>query len=258
MMAVRVENMTYAYKKEKNVLDHINFEIMDGEILSLLGPNGTGKTTLLKCVSHLLTPQEGKTYVDGTDIGSLSPRKRASLIGYVPQYGNQIFPLRVIDTILMGRTAVSGKITSTDKDIAFDVLHRLDLEKFAMKDTNELSGGQRQRVLIARALAQEPRLLVLDEPTSSLDLKNQLMTLEQIYELSRQKHISVLLSVHDLNLTSMFTDKVLILKDSEIFAYGTPRQTLTESMIHEVYQVNAQVIEDKDLYIKLQRKKYTP
>ena len=255
-MGLNVKDLYFSYGKGHDVLSDISFNIPDGQVLSLLGPNGTGKTTLLKCVSGIFKPQKGKVLVDDIDILSLPYKKRASLIGYVPQNTSSVFPLSVADTIMMGRTAVSGRIKNEDKDIVFDIIKKLNLENLSFAAINKISGGQRQRVFIGRALAQRPKLIVLDEPTSSLDLKNQLMVLELICRTAKEYGTSVLMSVHDLNLCAMFSDKVLIINNSKVFSCGSPKDVISEESVMLTYGVNSEVEKsENDVYIKLLRYK---
>lgn len=255
-MSLNVDGVTFGYTKEREILSDITFQLPFGEALFLLGPNGTGKTTLLKCINHIVAPQKGKVMISGEDVADFSPAKRAKKIGYVPQYNNHVFPMNVIDTIMMGRVSFAGyKMRGVDKDKVFDLIEKLNLQKFAFKTIDQMSGGERQRVFIARALAQEPEILILDEPTSSLDLKNQMFTLELITELAHKNGLGVILSIHDLNLTSLFADKVMILKESKIHSYGTPEETLTEEHIRKVYGVETAVTsEDGYPHVRLKKR----
>ena len=165
-MSLIVDNVSFSYNKEREILSDISFELNNGESIFLLGPNGTGKTTLLKCINHILTPSSGKITINGENIANMTPAMVAKKIGYVPQYNNNVFSMNVIDTIMLGRISFAGRrIRTEDKDIVFDLIDKLHLQKFAFKNINEMSGGERQRVFIARALAQEPEIIILDEPT---------------------------------------------------------------------------------------------
>lgn len=255
-MSLIVDNVSFSYNKEREILSDISFELNNGESIFLLGPNGTGKTTLLKCINHILTPSSGKITINGENIANMTPAMIAKKIGYVPQYNNNVFSMNVIDTIMLGRISFAGRrIRTEDKDIVFDLIDKLHLQKFAFKNINEMSGGERQRVFIARALAQEPEIIILDEPTSSLDLQNQMFTLELITDLAKNKNLGVFMSIHDLNLTSLYADKVLVLKGSKIYAFGKPNDVLTEKTVKEVYGVNAAVTEeDGAAHVRLIRK----
>jgi len=246
-MGLQAEQITFGYT-QVDVLTDISFKVEAGTILALLGPNGTGKTTLLKCIGAVHSPRRGKTLVDGEDIAEMSARKRARYIGYVPQNTAAVFPGTVIDTVLTGRMPyVDFKFTQHDKDVAFSVIHQMGLDDLTFRNINRLSGGQRQRVFIARALAQEPRALLLDEPTSSLDLKNQLTTLQLIRSLIREKHLAAVISIHDLNLAAMFCDTVMILNGASVFACGTPGEVITAENIRTVYGVKAAVDYEQQL-----------
>ncbi len=254
-MSLKVDGISFSYSEGREILTDISFELDQGETLFLLGPNGTGKTTLLKCINHILAPQKGNVYINGENVAKMTQIMRAKKVGYVPQYNNNVFPMNVVDTVMMGRIAFAGrKIRNEDKDIVFDIIDKMELQKFAFKNINEMSGGERQRVFIARALAQEPEIIIMDEPTSSLDLKNQMFTLKLITELAHSKNIGVIMSIHDLNLTSLFADKVIILKESKIYAMGDPRDTLTESNIREIYGVETAVtVEEGYSHVRLRK-----
>lgn len=254
-MSISVENISFSYTKEREILKNVSFNLKDSESLFILGPNGTGKTTLLKCINHILKPTGGKVFINNKDNALLSSYERAKTIGYVPQYNNNVFSMNVIDTIMMGRIAFAGhKIKSNDKDIVFELIERLNLQKFAFKNINQMSGGERQRVFIARALAQEPKVMILDEPTSSLDLKNQMFTLELITDLAKKQNLSVIMTIHDLNLASLFADNIMILKDSEVYAYGKPIDILTEENVKNVYGVDS-VVTEEDGFAHIRLKK---
>lgn len=254
-MSLFADGITFGYTKEREILSDISFTLPFGQSLFLLGPNGTGKTTLLKCINHLLVPQKGKVFIHGEDVAKLSPKKRARKIGYVPQYSHHAFPMNVVDAIMMGRIAFGGcRMGKADKDAVFRLIEQLNLQEFAFQTIDRMSGGERQRVLIARALAQEPELLILDEPTSSLDLHNQMLILKLLSGLAHEKGMGVVLSIHDLNLASLFADQVMILKESRIFSLGKPEETLLKENIREVYGVETAVtMEDGKVHVRLKR-----
>lgn len=254
-MSLKVEDISYSYD-QNTVLDHVSFQAESGEVLALLGPNGIGKTTLLKAFSGIMMPQSGHTYVDGQDILSMSAAERARMIAYVPQYTANLFPMSVADTVLMGRQPfVRFHPREEDKRIAFEILEQLELTAFAFRNLDALSGGERQRVLIARALAQQPKILLLDEPTSSMDIKNMIHTMELIVELVRKNGITAVVSIHDLNLASMFCDRFLFLKDHKVFAHGTGAEVLTPEKLLQVYQVNTEITQvDGYSHIRLLKK----
>ena len=254
MTDLTLKNFSVGYGK-KEIIKDVSAQFKGGEMTAVIGRNGTGKTTLLKCINHILKPTGGKVFINNKDNALLSSYERAKTIGYVPQYNNNVFSMNVIDTIMMGRIAFAGhKIKSNDKDIVFELIERLNLQKFAFKNINQMSGGERQRVFIARALAQEPKVMILDEPTSSLDLKNQMFTLELITDLAKKQNLSVIMTIHDLNLASLFADNIMILKDSEVYAYGKPIDILTEENVKNVYGVDS-VVTEEDGFAHIRLKK---
>lgn len=254
-MGLECKAVTFGYKKNHPVLENISFTLRQGEILSLLGPNGTGKSTLLNCINGGLR-YRGEITVNGENIRTISLRKKARMVGYVPQQMKSDFNLKVIDFVMMGRIPYSRfGFSEKDREISFSILKKVGLEGFEMRSLNELSGGEKQKVYISRALAQEPNILILDEPTSALDLKNQLDVMELLALLSREEKLSMIISIHDLSLASMFSDQIMMLKDKRLVAAGTPEHILNEGNIRDVYGVKCSVITDTYQYIHLHRKR---
>jgi iron complex transport system ATP-binding protein len=250
---LEIKNIYFSYKKGHPVLTDISFVVKEGEILGIVGPNGTGKTTLLKTINKLLVPQKGQVFFDNLDIGNLSIQENAQLIAYVPQYSSSFFPMKVIDCVMMGRIPYSQhKYTQNDKDLVFSLIEATNLKDFAFRNIKEISGGERQLVYIARAMAQQPKIIILDEPTSSLDLKNQLFILNTISNMAKKEQYSIVMTLHDLNLASMFCDKLLMLKNTHIFAYGDTQEILTKENVDVIYGVETIVtIEDGYKHIRL-------
>ncbi len=241
-MGLQIKNLSFGYKKNQMILNNINLEIKQGEILGILGPNGTGKTTFIKCINNIHKPNEGRILYDGNNIMNLSQLNIAKIIAYVPQYTNNFFPMNVIDTVMMGRMPyVKKNYSDEDKEIVFSIIKKMNLEKFAFRNIKEMSGGERQRVFIARAMAQQPKIIILDEPTSSLDLYNQLFILHTITKLAKENNITIIMTIHDLNLASMFCDNILMLKDTHIFTHGKPESILTAENIYEMYKVRTEI-----------------
>lgn len=241
-MSLVVNNVSFAYKNNKMILDNISLEVKQGEVLGILGPNGTGKTTFLKCINNIHIPCNGTISYEGKVLGKLNYDEIAKIIAYVPQYTNNFFPMNVVDTVMMGRMPyVNKNYTTEDEKIVFSIIKKMNLEEFAFRNIKEMSGGERQRVFIARAMAQQPKIIILDEPTSSLDLYNQLFILHTITQLAKENNITIIMTIHDLNLASMFCDKILMLKDTKIFAYGTPDDVLTENNIDTMYRVKTEI-----------------
>lgn len=252
-MSLEIANLSFAYKKDHKILDDISLTVEQGEILGILGPNGTGKTTFIKCINRILTPLSGTVTYGGKNLLSMKQEEIAKIIAYVPQYIGSFFDMTVIDAVMMGRLPyVNRSYSKEDEEIVFDILKRLELEEFAFRNIKEMSGGERQRVFIARALAQQPKIIILDEPTSALDLHNQLFILRIIAEVAKQSNISIIMTIHDLNLASMFCDKLLMLNNKKIFAYGATQEVLVEENINAMYKVKTKVtVEDGCKHIRL-------
>ena len=249
------DHLTFGYRRERRILDDVSLRVAPGEVLGLLGPNGTGKTTLIKCIAQLLRPQGGTIRVDDVNLAALSAGEIAKRIAYVPQYTNAAFGMTALQAVLMGRLPYAGhRYRAEDERIAFDVIARMDLTDFAFRSIQEMSGGERQRVFIARALAQETGVIILDVPTASLDLHNQLFILRTITEIARQENIAVLMTIHDLNLASLFCDTLLMLKDAHVYAYGQTQEVLTAESVVAMYGVRTCVtVEDGAKHVRLLR-----
>ncbi len=236
---ITVKNLSFSYNSEP-VLNDLNFEAREGEVIFILGPNGSGKTTLLKCIAGILKPR-GAILVENQSLNDLSKRELAKKLAYVPQRGDTGF-LTVFDVILLGRKPYMGfGPTNEDYRIVKDVMSLLSLEKLAFRRLNELSGGELQKVMIARALAQRPRILLLDEPTNNLDVKNQIEIMRLIRKIAKESNISVISTMHDLNLASLYADRILMIKNGKIFASGGI-EVLNKENIKAVYGVDVEVV----------------
>ena len=245
MVDITIKGLTFGYNGSK-ILDGLNLVVEDSEVLGLVGPNGSGKTTLIKCIDRILKPK-GSILLDERELEAMSRQEIARCIGYVPQSGSSNLATTVFDTVLMGRRPhMSWRVTPKDVDKVSEVIELLHLDDFAMKDFSDLSGGQKQKVLIARALCQEPKVLLLDEPTSNLDMKHQLEVMEIITSLVKEKNVSAVMAIHDLNLAARFVDKLAILKGGKIYAAGTPRDLISIENIRDVYGVEALVMNNLD------------
>lgn len=245
-MKISVENLSQDYGSLK-VLRNISFDAESGEVLALLGPNGSGKSTLIKTIADIMTPTGGAVKINGADARTVDKTLRAKAIGYVPQYFHYTPFTTVLDTVLIGRRPyMSWSISDDDLKIVDEALETMNISELAPRFVNELSGGQRQRVFIARALAQKPEFFLFDEPTSSLDLRHQLETVSTMRDIVRRDNTGMIVALHDLNLALRYSDKVLMLKGGEVYAYGKPEDVLTEKAVSDVYGVESEIIENKN------------
>ena len=239
---VKVENITYAYRRSTgNVLDAVGFEVADGQCIAVLGNNGVGKSTLLKCIDRINPTHGGTVVVDGKNVFEMNNRLMAQNVAYVPQNAAAV-DMTVFDAVLLGRKPyIKWDVSSEDRKIAGEIIRQMHLDDYVLRNVSELSGGEAQKVMLARALAQKPRFLLLDEPTSNLDPKNQLEVLQLVREFAQTKRLSVLIIIHDLNLAARYCDKFLFLKDSSVYAYGG-LETMTPEVIEAVYGMKAEII----------------
>jgi iron complex transport system ATP-binding protein len=235
------------YYGSVKVLENVSFSMSAGEFVGLLGPNGSGKTTLLKTISGILKPRVGAVYLNEAEIFSMKNREVARSVAVVPQNTDVNFDFTVLDIVLMGRHPHMGRFKmESEKDLAIarNAMELTNTWHLAERRINELSGGERQRVIIARALAQEPKVLLLDEPTTHLDINNQLEIMDLLKELCVKKRLIVLTVFHDFNLASRYCDYVVLLNKGKIFSIGNVDEVLTSENIRKVFQVNAVVKKD--------------
>nr|WP_272701119.1 ABC transporter ATP-binding protein [Desulfovibrio sp. Fe33] len=232
-MILSVTDLDFAYNGRK-VLRDVNFDIEGGELMAILGPNGVGKTTLLKCINAIHAPCAGKVMVENRDVLRMRPDEIALGIGYVAQR-NETARLTVFDAVLMGRKPhIVWRVGENDLKIVDSALKRLHMAHLALRHIDQLSGGELQKVAIARALVQEPHLMLLDEPTSSLDLKSQVDILTMLRRVVDEHRIGAVMTMHDLNTALRYADKVLFLKDGRIHSTG-PACEVTSEVVEEVY-----------------------
>ena len=241
MSLLSVRGVHYAYRR-REVLKGISFEAEGREILTIMGPNGSGKTTLLKCLNRIHDPEAGTISYEGTDVRRMPRRTLARCMSYVPQDHGTVFPISVVDTIMMGRIPHAGmRISKADRDVAFEALELMGLHGLAFRPINELSGGERQRVVIARALAQQTPVVLMDEPTASLDVRNQLETMSLLRSVVEDNGLIAILSLHDINLASMFSHRVAMLKEGRLLESGPVEQVINEANLKSVYGVDTVV-----------------
>lgn len=246
---VDVKNISFSYDKDSPaVFENISFSIEKGDVLCVLGPNGTGKTTLIKCINGLHKVNEGEVYLNGANIQNLSFRDISRTVGYIPQGHVPSFPFTVFDVVLMGRSPyvnITSSPKEKDRKIAMNALETLGIEDLKDKSYTNLSGGERQLVFLARVLAQEPDLLILDEPTNHLDFGNQIKLLEIIEQLSKLG-LAVIMSSHYPDHAFIAASKVAIMKDKGFIDFGTPEDVLSEENLKKAYGIDVRLMELDD------------
>lgn len=250
---IEVKNLYFSYDWKKEVLKNINFSIKDSEIIAILGPNGSGKTTLLKCINFILKPQRGNVYLNGGNIYKMGRKEIAKNISYVPQEHKDFYPYKVLDFILFGRTPHIGTFSTPNRqDImkCLEIIKLLKIEHLSDRIYNQLSGGEKRLCLIARALATEAKILLLDEPTAHLDIKNEIEVLSCIKNLSRQKNLTIVMTLHNPSLALQIADRVVVLKDGRIIDDGPVEKIITEKNIEEIYSCKVSLFKtDKGSFI---------
>jgi ABC-type cobalamin/Fe3+-siderophores transport system ATPase subunit len=239
-VSLSVQNLSYSFGTRK-ILHDLTFSAAAGEVLGVAGPNGCGKTTLIKCIDRIFEP-EGKVQFAGKDIGALTTTEVARMIAYVPQALTVGMAMTVFETILLGRRPyIRWSVNDADFERVNAVITDMGIQHLAFRKMTQISGGERQKVMIARAMVQDPELLLLDEPTSALDLRHQLEVMELVRKITRENQTCVLMAIHDLNLASRFCDRLMIMKEGWIFALGDPADLLNQELIQEVYEVEARI-----------------
>ncbi len=244
---VSVENLSFSYGR-RAVLEQVGFTLEDGACLAVLGNNGAGKSTLLKCIDRILKPRSGQVRIDGKNVFAMSGAEMARSVAYVAQDSGAP-DMTVFDAVLLGRKPyIKWDITAQDRQIAAETLARMRLEHLALRQVSELSGGEAQKVMLARALAQEPRLLLLDEPTSSLDPRNQHEVLQLVRRVAGERRICIVTVLHDLNLALRYCDRFLFLKDAGVYASGG-QEAMTPENIEAVYHMHVHIIESMGIRV---------
>jgi iron complex transport system ATP-binding protein len=250
---LKIENLSVFYG-DREVLKDIALEVKSGEVVALIGPNGAGKSTLIRAVSGVIPIRNGQIRVNGTNLTTLAPIQRARHIAVVPQAVSLPPAFTVWETVLLGRTPYLnflGQTSSKDEDLTRQCLEQVDMIHLAESRMNEISGGEQQRVLLARALAQDTPILLMDEPTAHLDLRHQLDLLKLITRQAREKNLTVLVALHDLNLASLFSDRIAIIEDGRLCMAGSPKETLTTEILRSVYKVPVHVVQHPENNVPL-------
>ncbi|HBB29426.1 MAG TPA: ABC transporter, partial [Clostridiales bacterium] len=246
---IDLKNITLKYG-DYEVLRDISFNIKKGEFTSIIGPNGAGKSTVLKAIMKNIELASGDISIKGKSIKNITHKEKACIIGFVPQELNLLFDFTVYEIVRMGRNPYIARFntaTVDEKQIIEESYQKTNTYEFKDKYFNSLSGGEKQRVIIARALAQQPEILILDEATSSLDIHHQLDILELIHSLNREDGLTVLTIMHDLNLASRFSDKIVLLSKNGVIKSGTPSEVIDEQVLKNVYDMDMVVRENKIL-----------
>jgi len=244
-MIIDINGIEFGYSSE-SVLKNVTAKIEGPKFVSILGPNGVGKSTLIHCINKILSAREGTVMIDGKDVKEITIKEMSKIVGYVPYSSNDTFPLTVVDTVLMGRHPHSHRGSlDEDLDIVYETLELLEIQDLAMRSFNELSAGQHQKVMLARGLAQQPQILLLDEPTSNLDVRHQIDVAKLLKDLSVQKQILVIMICHDINIAAKYSDEIILMHEGTIFDVGTPKEVITEENLRTVYNVTSNVIDDE-------------
>jgi iron complex transport system ATP-binding protein len=245
IQSVRFRYPSHASQATRWILDDISFHVQEGEVLGVVGPNGSGKTSLLKVLARLMTPQQGRINLFSQDLAAKAQREVACVVGVVPQDSQMLFPFTVAESVLMGRFPHQsrdrwiggfGCESRDDLAIAEQAMMTMDIVHLAHRSVTDLSGGERQRTVIARALAQTPKVLLLDEPTAFLDLQHQVEICSVLRRLRDEGGLTVVLVSHDLNLVSQYCDRILLLDRGQIVRLGDPDEVIEPEVLESVYR----------------------
>jgi iron complex transport system ATP-binding protein len=244
---LELRNVSFAYAGSV-VVKSVSLSFQRGDFVGLLGPNGSGKSTLLKLLCGLLTPASGDVLLAGVSLGMLRARDIARRVAFMPQEQRADFPFTVSERVLMGRHPHLGLLefeSAKDVEVAREAMRLTDTLQFARRTFAEISGGERQRAALAAALAQEPEILLLDEPTTALDIKFQVQILSLLKRLNQEKQLTVVMAIHDLNLAAVSCQRLVLLKNGEKKWEGSPSEVLTEDRLREIYEIGIREIRDE-------------
>ena len=242
-MALEIRHLNFSYG-ERSILKDLNATICRGRLTAIAGPNGVGKTTFLKCLARIQTPDSGTISFEGRDITKASIKEMAKMQAYVPQNTSLSFALTVQEYISLGRRPyVEWSFSEEDTQIIEENIAYLDLDRFRNNMLDELSGGERQKVILARALVQQPQIMLLDEPTSALDVKHQLEVMRILDTIAKERDCAIAMVVHDLSLIERYADDTILMSDGQIISQGSTHETLTLENIEMAYGVKALIID---------------
>ncbi|MSS64139.1 ABC transporter ATP-binding protein [Velocimicrobium porci] len=243
-MELKAEHIKVSYGASE-VLNRVSIHCRQNQFVGIIGPNGSGKSTLLKCIYRVLKPKEGCIWLDGERLQDISVRASAKKMAVVAQHNYYNFEFTVLEVVLMGRSPhkkIFERDNAKDYEIAHEALKRVGMERFINRSFSTLSGGEQQRVILARALAQDTSCLILDEPTNHLDITHQL----QLMEIVKNLGITILAAIHDLNIAVAYCNYLYVLKNGEIVGQGSPEEILTPKFLREVYEVETEIVKDKN------------
>ena len=243
MTKLEIENINLDYG-QRSVIRNLSFHLCPGEFLGLVGPNGCGKTSVIKSLSRVLIPSSGRILLDGKEVSGIPRNELARLIGVVPQNPSLPETFTVFEVVILGRNPHLGLLsaeTARDMAIVWQAMERTGITHLAKRRIGELSGGEKQRVTIARVLAQEPQVILLDEPTANLDISQQMGIMDLITGMCRDKNIAGLIAIHDLNVAAQYCTRIIMLKDGKMYAEGTPGEVITAENVREVFDAETSI-----------------
>lgn len=244
---IEIKNLSFSYGST-TILQNISFQVEPGECVGIMGNNGAGKSTLITCINRIRTPKAGQVLINGQDLRKLRRNALARKVAYVAQK-NEMTNATVFDCVLLGRTPyIKWAVSQQDLDLCEQTIQQLGIGHLKLRNVDQLSGGEMQKVMLARALVQQPELLLLDEPTSNLDPRNQYEMMAMVQKIAREKKIAVLIVIHDLNLALRYCDRFYFLKDQEGYSFGGI-ETITEETLHNVYGIKAEVVNIKGNHV---------
>ena len=253
MEIIKLKDISFRYSEKNEAdqffLEDLDFSVHKGDFISILGPNGSGKSTLLKIIANILTISKGETKLYDKEYGTIKRTEFAKNVAFVPQNSNTNFPYSVYEIVMMGRSPYLNFLGIEDKidhGLVSETLELLEISHLKKKGINEVSGGEAQRALIARALVQNPKILLLDEPNSHLDIKHQLSIFNLLNKLNTQKDLTVINISHDLNFSNHFSNRAVLMKAGKILFDSSPEEILNEKNILEVFGVNAKIISERN------------